>query len=103
MDATKHLQLESAGGETIGVEASAGEPDEQGEQPQEGEEEVDAALEFEHAGLEFLVIVVEKLGGHDSAWSTAEPARGGGARHAEASGEEGGALFAGQDAEAGVV
>ena len=29
----------------------------------------------------------EKLGGHDSAWSTAEPARGGGARHAELSGE----------------
>jgi hypothetical protein len=48
-DGVEHLQLGSARGEAIGVEASAGEPDEQGEEPQEGEEEVDAALELEHA------------------------------------------------------
>ncbi len=102
-DGVENLELGGAGGEAIYHEASAAEADEQEEKPQEGEEEVDAALELEHLGLEFLVIAVEELGGDDGARTSAEPACGGGARDAEAREEVGVALLAGQVAKAVVV
>jgi len=58
--ASRTLTFDVPAGRRSYVEASAAEADKQEEKPQDCEEEVGAALEVEHPGLEFLAIGVEQ-------------------------------------------
>ena len=93
-DGVQDGALGGAVGHVLGVETETGEAHEEEGQADDGQEELDPALESEDLDLEFDLVQGKDVGGDNRALAAVNPAGGSGARHTEVTKQHGVTFFA---------